>query len=51
MRVLDCHDLVPSEARYHMTCIERFCLYKDQKSIYATAICNVEQENSDILCK
>ena len=31
MRVLDCHDLVASEARYHITCIERFSPIKDIK--------------------
>ena len=55
MRVLDCHDLVASEARYHITCTERFSLNNDQKSSNATTVgrpaCNVEQENFDILCK
>ena len=52
MRILDCHDLVASEAHYHITCIERFSLNKDQKSsIYGRPVCNIEQENFDILCK
>ena len=53
MRVLDGHDLVASEPRYHITCIERFSLNKDQKSSNATTVgrCNDEQENFDILCK
>ena len=55
MSALDCHDLVVSDARYNITCIQRFPLNKDQKSSNAITvawpICNVEQENFDILCK
>ena len=54
MKVLDCHDLVASEPRYHITCIERFSLNKDQKTSNASTVgrpvCNMEQENFDILC-
>ena len=38
MRVLDCHDLVALEARYHITCIERFSRNKDQKSSNTTTV-------------
>ena len=55
MRVLDCHDLVASEAHYHITCIQGFSLNKDQNSGDATTVgqpvCNIEQEHFDILCK
>ena len=48
MRVLDCQDLVASEACYHITCIGRFSLNKNQKSSDATTaerpVCNAEQE-------
>ena len=54
MRVLDCHDLVASEPRYHITCIERFSLNKDQKASNAStvgrSVSNIAQENFDILC-
>ena len=53
MRVLDCQDLVASEACYRITCIGRFSLKK--KSSDATTaerpVCNAEQESFDILCK
>ena len=55
MIVLDCQDLVASEACYHITCIGRFSLNKNQKSSDATTVgrpvCNAEQESSDILYK
>ena len=38
MRVLDCHDLVVSEAHYHITCIQGFSLNKDQNSGDATTV-------------
>ena len=45
--------LVASKAR--ITPIEHFSLNKDEKSSYATTVersaCNIEQENSDSLCK
>ena len=54
MRVLDCHDLVASEPRYHITCIERFSLNKDQKASNAStvgrSVSKIAQENFDILC-
>ena len=50
MRVLDCHDFVASEARYHIACIERFSFNKDQKSSYATTVGQILR-NIDILCK
>ena len=31
MKVLDCHELVASEAPNGITCIERFSFNKDQK--------------------
>ena len=53
MRVLDCLDLVASEARYHITSIEHFSLDKDQKSSYATKVgrpvYNIKQKKFDIL--
>ena len=55
MRALDCNDLVASEARYHITCIESLPLNKDQKtstgSTVGRPVCNIEQENFDILCE
>ena len=51
MRVLDCHDLVALEACYYITCIERFFLNKDQKSLVGRSVYNIEQETFDILCK
>ena len=38
MRVLDCHDLVVLEARYHITCIERFSRNKGQNSSNTTIV-------------
>ena len=55
MRVLDCQDLVASEACYRITCIGRFSLNKNQNSSDATtaeqSVCNAKQESFDILCK
>ena len=48
-------DLVASEARYHITCIERSSLHKYQKSSNRTTVgqpvYNNEQEKFDIICK
>ena len=48
-------DLVAPEARYHVTCIERFSLNKYQKSSNRTTVgqpvYNKEQEKFDIICK
>ena len=53
--VLDCNELVASEASSHITCFKCFSLNKYQKSSYATTVwwpvCNTKQENSDILFK
>ena len=47
MRVLDCQDLVASEACYRITCIGRFSLNKNQNSSDATTaeqpVCNAKQ--------
>ena len=55
MKILDGHDLVASEVRYHITCIECFTLNKDQKSSNATTVERpvilIEQKQFDILCK
>ena len=55
MRVLDRHDLVAPESHYNITCIESFLLNKDRKSSNATTVgwlvCNIAQENFDILCE
>lgn len=54
-RVLDCHDLVAAEARYHTTCIERFSLKVNKTRSNLTSpgrpVSSSGQKHFDAVCE